>query len=292
MCKHILIKDFQPSDLETLSQFIEKTFDNDGFGAIIRDKTNSIHTLKSLSQGDFYLKLGQALATLQVSDLVVHHRTSTNGQGINYAHPFEYQGNYLTHNGVVSVPDKHETLTTNDSEALLHHLIKTDFQTETIQGYFSCFILNKAGTIVLVDDKAPIYSNDRIFSSHKLGDDFLQVSLKKIVIPLQGEKVESTISVLKSEYGRDKAHLSIGKSYSFQDYDYSDRYYSSDYFSQVDVFLKYISADDEYLIASQRKRKRKIAMIKSIADSFSIRLSPDDIADLMDYFDSSYYRTA
>ena len=295
MCKHILINNFTSSDLAALKLFTDKTSDRDGFGAIIRTKSNDILTLKSLNQSDFYLKLGMELVANDVKDLVVHHRTSTNGQGLDYAHPFEFRGNYLTHNGVVSVPDKHETKTTNDSEVLLHHLIKTNYQTETVSGYFSCFILNTTETIVLVDDKAPIYSDGRIYSSHKLGEGFQSVRLKKIVIGLDGSTLTTDIKVVESDYGRDKAHLSLGSSNRWSITSYEDSYYpdrSYYYDSQVDVFLRYVTPDDEYLIATQRKRKQKYRTIKALAESFGLVLSKDDYAELLEYFEDSYYRIA
>ncbi len=215
MCKHILFNDFNgDNDLQTLFRFVDKTYDKDGFGAIIRDTDNRIHTFKSLDQTHFYMKLGYYVTQFDIKTLVVHHRTSTNQKGLEYAHPFEFQGNYLTHNGVVTVPGNHDTLTTNDSEELLHHLIKTGFDTLAVQGYYSCFILNDKETIVLADDSAPMWTNGRTFSSHKLGKKWKQVYKKRIHIPLDGsERTTFDVEVAPSSYGSEHRSASIGSGY-------------------------------------------------------------------------------
>lgn len=209
MCKHILIREFQVEDLSVLRTFAARTYDRDGFGAIIRRTDNSIETLKSLSAPALYLELGAALSRGDATEVVVHHRTSTNGAGIEYAHPFEFQGNYMTHNGVVQVPGKHETMTTNDSETLLHHFIKTGYNTKTVKGYFSVFVLNSDGTTIVVDDRAPIYTNGRIFCSLDLGE-MERIVNKRITFTRDGTRTESKIELQESDYGNDKAHLSIG----------------------------------------------------------------------------------
>jgi hypothetical protein len=231
MCKHILINDFSFDDIKAIKQFISLTHDNDGYGAIIRKKSGEIDTLKGLNPSIFYLELMEILYShydpriKTIDSVVIHHRTSTNGQGLAYAHPFYFQGYHLTHNGVVNVPGKHDTKTTNDSEALLHHLLKTDFDTENIDGYFSVFMVSKAETIVIVDDTAPLYSDGRIFCSHNLGKDFQKIALRKIVIG----KSDNPIKVKKSDYGKGFYSLSIGGNYSGLDSDYiSDPFYWND----------------------------------------------------------------
>jgi hypothetical protein len=215
MCKHILFSNFNKStDLETLAVFSDMTHENDGYGAIIRTKSGKIKTLKSLNQGSFYLKLSSAISANDVESLVVHHRTSTNGDGIEYAHPFDFLGHYMTHNGVVSVPGKHDTRTTNDSEALLHHLVKTGYDTESIRGYFSCFILTSELTRVLVDDTAPIYSDGRVYCSHKLGKNFSRIALSNLTLDRNGNTRTQPIVVTKTDYGREKVGLSLGGGYT------------------------------------------------------------------------------
>lgn len=214
MCKHILINNFQKSDLNTLRDFASKSHDLDGFGAIIRTKSNVIEVIKDLDKGVFYSELTQRLLQGDVNTLVVHHRTSTNHDGIEYAHPFEFRRVYLTHNGVVQVPGSHNTNTKNDSEALLHHLIKTDFDTAAIQGYFSCFLMTERDTLVLVDDTAPIYTNGRIYSSINMSNKvslFSRVTLSLLSLDLQGKVIShKPIQVSKSSYGHASAHLSLG----------------------------------------------------------------------------------
>lgn len=213
MCKHLLIRSFTQADTSVIEAFTRRTHDNDGYGAIIRHHDGTLSTLKSLDLAAFYLSIGKLVESGTISELVLHHRTSTNGDGLAYAHPFEFSGHLLTHNGVVQVPGKHETKTRNDSEALLHHLIKTGFNTLSINGYFSCFILSSSETVVLVDDKAPIYSDGRVFCSHDLGA-MPRIVNRKITFDVSsGERVEESIQVSASQYGAEKRHLSLGAEY-------------------------------------------------------------------------------
>jgi len=228
MCKHILFNDFDIQDIQTLKDFVSLTYDNDGFGAIIRTETNAIETIKNLDSQIFYIDLIERITRGDIQTLVVHHRTSTNSPGIEYAHPFEFQGNYLTHNGVVSMPGEYATNTKNDSEKLLHHLISTDFETKSIEGYYSCFILNSKETIVLVDKTAPIYTNGRIYSSHKLSDEFIKLEASICSLdPFTGEiRSHKEIEIAVSTYGRNLSHLSLGtpKEYKWdgKDWNYVD----------------------------------------------------------------------
>lgn len=209
MCKHILIRDFSREDFAILRSFCSKTFDRDGFGAIIRRTDGSLDAFKSLSAPALYLELGAELSRGNVSEVVVHHRTSTNGSGLDYAHPFDFQGHYMTHNGVVTVPGAHDTKTTNDSEALLHHFVKTGFNTKAVSGYFSTFVLNADSTAVLVDEIAPIYTDGRVFCSLDLGG-MTRITKKRITFTRDGSRHESEIELVESDYGKDKAHLSLG----------------------------------------------------------------------------------
>jgi len=276
MCKHILIRQYEPkNDSELLKEFCRLTYDNDGYGAIIRTDENAILTLKSLNVGSFYFDLSSLLSKVNVIDLVVHHRTSTNKKGLEYAHPFEFQGNYLTHNGVVSVPDQHDTLTENDSEYLLHHLIKTEFNTQTISGYFSCFILNQDTTTILVDNTAPMYQlNNRVYSSHNLFESMQKVTLSKIDHFIIDERIiETPIQVTASSYGMNKASLSLG-------WNDSDRYTPSKnyYFDSVDAFFSMLSYNDEneilYFCDNSKERKD---YIKKLAIQFDLKLTKNEI---------------
>ena len=280
MCKHLLITKFNlETDMSLIFDFADRTHDRDGFGAIMRTIDNSIHTLKSLSLSQFYAEIGYIVATMPISEIVVHHRTSTNGAGIAYAHPFEYKGNYLTHNGVVTVPDKHDTLTTNDSEALLHHLIKTDYNTETISGYFSCFILNDKTTTVLVDDTAPIYSDNRVFCSHPLSG-LTKISLERITFRSGEIVARSTIKVTKSSYGYDKASLSLG--WVWEDTPKTDQgYIVSD---SVDDFFDFLSPQDEFEIQCATTEIAKIEIIQNLADYFGIKLTTEETAEIAELF--------
>lgn len=283
MCKHILITNFKKEDMTSIYRFADLTSDRDGYGAIARMKNGEIKTIKSLNIAEFYTKLAGIVA-LKVSELVVHYRTSTNERGVDYAHPFEFQGNYLTHNGVVTVPGKHETKTRNDSEALLHHLIKTNYDTESISGYFSCFILNDTGTTVLVDDTAPIYTDGRIYCSHNLNGEMKSVALKKIVISA-GISKEKIIKVTKTSYGLDKSYLSLGSgSYKHQFYgeDYSDlkdTYYDKG----ADAFFTYLAPSDERHIENCLTYREAKDMIKMLADEMCIQLTKKDVKEVLRY---------
>jgi predicted glutamine amidotransferase len=220
MCKHIMILDFNiTNDLKLITDFADRTNENDGYGAMLRVNDGSIDTIKSLSLAAFYMTLHARLIKGDITAVVVHHRTSTNGDGLDYAHPFEYNVIYMTHNGVIQVPDKHETRTTNDSEQLLHHLIKSEFNTKSVSGYYSCFIMTPLENGVLVDETAPIYSDGRVYCSHKLLDSYQKIEKRLISYDnATGHKVlDQEIEVSKSSYGRDKAHLSLGKTYSVTD---------------------------------------------------------------------------
>lgn len=275
MCKHILIRDFSTKDIELVSEFTSRTHDRDGFGAIIRDQDGGIHTLKSLDIGAFYLDVGRWIQSGHVKDLVLHHRTSTNGAGLDYAHPFEFRGNYLTHNGVVSVPGSHDTKTQNDSEALLHHLIKTDFDTAGISGYFSCFIFNAQSTTVLVDDSAPIYSDGRVFSSHRLVDSWLKIEKKRLVFDLSGNLTSFDIALTKSDYGYDKAHLSLGWDDNSSIFDASD---------VVDDFLRHITAQEEMYLSDSRSRREFKKRLKRVAADQGLILATFDVSVLAALF--------
>lgn len=284
MCKHILITKFNAeTDYSTLIDFADRTNDNDGYGAIIRTKDNKLETLKSLSLPEFYSQIGYLIGVLDIKEIVVHHRTSTNGHGIEYSHPFEYQGHYLTHNGVISVPEKHDTKTTNDSEALLHHLIKTGYDTKSIQGYFSCFILSDKETQVIVDDTAPIYTDNRIFCSHPL-QGLNKIALERIKL-VDGVITErNPIEVTKTTYGSDKAYLSLGRN-TYHD----DDFYNYDKADNVDMFLRYISTNDEIEISSAKTAKDKFLTIKNKALSLGIKLTNTEIIELSECFDDSFY---
>ena len=279
MCKHILFNNYNAeTDLKTLSDFAVKTNENDGYGAILRYRDNTIETLKSLNQGQFYINLMLQLQKKQVKDLVVHHRTSTNKSGIEYSHPFEFQGNVLTHNGVVNIPGIHETKTSNDSEALLHHLIKTNYNTEEISGYFSCFIINKKETIVLVDDIAPIWTDGRVYSSHKLNEVWNKLELTKVTIGVNGQASSIPIKVTKSTYGSDKAHLSLGG------WDYSDTKYTES--TNVDDFLYFITPQDESDLLSCRNDFELKNNIRSISEYIGVVLNQEEVKEVMEYFNA------
>lgn len=292
MCKHILINQFTPNDIETLKAFCQLTYDRDGFGAIIRRNDDSLEYLKSLDLGSFYLDLSQEISK-GLKSLVVHHRTSTNKQGIDYAHPFEFEGYLMTHNGVVQVPGNHDTKTSNDSEALLHHLIKSDWKTTEISGYFSCFLMNQHHTIVLVDDCAPMYTDGRVWCSHKLGDKFKKIELKKITLSPDGLiATENKIKVTKSGYGQNMAHLSLGKPYA-SSYDWPD--YSSAatvtdmrdfsvYSDNFDLFLTYLTRAEESQLMREAKRGNLMRALLEKAHDFGIELTADEIVELEEYF--------
>ncbi len=217
MCKHILFNEFNfETDLETLRDFAERTSENDGYGSIIRLKNKDIYTYKSLNEGDFYIVLTKFLfeRKSEIDTLVVHHRTSTNKNGVDYAHPFEYKGQYLTHNGVVDVPKakKYKTKTKNDSEKLLHHLVETNYNTKDISGYFSVFMVSRDMTQIIVDGIAPIYTDGRIYSSHDLSSEnlkYTKLSMSRVKIT-NGTIETNPIETTKSNYGMDKSYLSLG----------------------------------------------------------------------------------
>lgn len=289
MCKHILFNEFGLDDIETLKVFCALTYDKDGFGAIIRTTTGDIETMKDLNAGYFYMELMERIYKGDIQTLVVHHRTSTNKDGIDYAHPFEFQGNFLTHNGVVSVPGEHDTKTENDSELLLHHLIKSDFETLPIKGYFSCFILNHLETIVLVDAVAPIYTNGRIYSSHNLSDDFVKVELKLLRLDaVTGEiMVKKEIEVTESNFGREVSHLSLGPSEEKDGMTFTTNdegfYYEDDapsFSKNVRDFFDLISDQELHAITVYRDRNETKMTIMELGYAFGIDLDDGDLRQI------------
>jgi len=277
MCKHILFNNFQASDLGALRQFTTLTHENDGYGAILRTSRGLIEAYKSLDVASFYIELTERILRGDVKTLVVHHRTSTNVEGLDYAHPFEFDGNWMTHNGVVSVPGEHDTATQNDSEALLHHLIKSEYDTLPVEGYFSCFVLNEAETILLVDAIAPIYTDGRVYSSHKLDGTFVKIELvKRVLHPMSGKVlVESTIEVTKSNYGQGLRSLSLGACA-----DDVLGTYSSDLVSD---FFDIATDDDIERVYLIRDAQEKCQAIQELGYAFGLDLMPDDIEVLEDW---------
>lgn len=265
MCKHILIRDFTSDDINLVYQFIERTHENDGYGAIIRLNNGQLLTYKTLDIAAFYLTIGRWIGSNGVAELVVHHRTSTNHNGLEYAHPFEHQGHAMTHNGVVSMPGNYPTLTQNDSEMLLHHLLATNYRTSDVSGYFSCFVLNESETIVLVDSIAPIYTNGRVYCSHKLNDDMIKIELTRITYDVRsGTMSQAAIETTKSDYGNAWRGASLGDAWKERT------------MSTAESFLDLLSGDDiEYLstIVSERELYREI---EYYADSLGVELNDHD----------------
>lgn len=288
MCKHILIRNFTHDDIPLIDDFIARTYDDDGFGAIMRLKGGGIRTVKSLDLGSFYLDVGRWIQSEVIEELVLHHRTSTNGDGIDYAHPFEFNGHYLTHNGVVDVPGAHDTKTKNDSEALLHHLIKTDYETKSIAGYFSCFILNDQETVVLVDNTAPIYTDGRVYCSHGL-DSLKKIELQKIVHRLDGSMATTAIEVSKSSYGSDKRHLSLGsaQSHDFSAYETIDVNWYDDNNADDDVvlFLDSLYERDISRLEACRTVDDFLDEVHRICDYQGVTMTEAQVNRLIRYFD-------
>lgn len=292
MCKHILFNQFNPkTDIKTLEDFADKTHDRDGFGAVLRLPGGEIITLKSLSLAGFYRELGEILATSTPETLVVHHRTSTNKGGLDYAHPFEFQGVFLTHNGVVSVPGNHETKTENDSEALLHHLIKTGFDTVSIKGYFSVFMVSAYSTRIIVDETAPIFTDNRVFSSHKMGETWKKITKKMILIE-NGKTKTSKIELGVSDYGFEKRGLSLGETYS----EIPGGFYLpevSELSRDAEDFLYFLDYDPDqntdpiWETRSNFGEKREVELRNKILEKahfFGLKLSKKTVQELVEYF--------
>lgn len=293
MCKHILITRFTRDDMPLLADFADRTYDQCGFGAIIRHKNGELSSMKSLSLPALYLELGAAIQKDDIASLVVHHRTSTNKDGLDYAHPFEHKGHLMTHNGVVSVPKRYDTRTENDSEQLLHHFLDTDYETKSIQGYFSCFIKNPASTIVLVDDKAPTYTDGRVYSSHNMGESFRAIKNTMLRLdPLTGHvKSEKPIEVAKSSYGMNLAHKSLGESYTndsaWAGYDDGAPLPYSRVYSEPDA-LEYLAdsftyADEEELF-NARNWGERLSLIIEKANEIGIKLEKQEAEYLCDLY--------
>lgn len=279
MCKHILINQFTLNDLDVLKQFASMSKnERDGYGSIMRTKAGTIETIKSLDSTSFYIDLVQRLQKGDIETLVVHHRTSTNSLGLDYAHPFNFERWYMTHNGVVCVPGLHETKTTNDSEALLHHLIKTDYNTFDIQGYFSCFLLSSTETIVLVDDIAPIYTDGRIYSSHKLTNDQERIALALISLSRRGDiEYQTAIQTTSNSYGMDKAWQSIG---------YTSHYDEpiASYDNIID-FFDYTTDWELFEIKTEHNERKRIKLIADLGKSLGIKLKSNEIKDIIKHID-------
>ncbi len=288
MCKHILINNFKlDTDLDILTQFADMTSDNQGYGAILRYKDGGITTLKSLSWTGFYIGLTKELTERPPQTLVVHHRTSTNGHGIEYSHPFEYQGHFLTHNGVVDVPGKHKTATQNDSEALLHHLIKTKYETASIQGYYSCFVLTKTDTTVLVDNMAPMYTDNRVYSSHKLADAFYPIDSQRLTLDLAGTLIGQVEIDLApwTGYGSNVKHLSLGTGGIVSDLppvDWDD----SDLSDTALEFLDTITDSGYDWLRTSRNENELESMVEDMAANLGITLGLNDLYELVEYLQS------
>lgn len=277
-----------------LEQFAAMTHDRDGFGAIIRRKNGRIEAIKSLFEAGFYMELGRVMIdAADIETLVVHHRTSTNGQGIDYAHPFQFLGYWLTHNGVVQVPGKHDTATTNDSEALLHHLVKNSFDVSEISGYLSCFVLSETETHVLVDETAPLFTDGRVFSSHDMGEGFSRISGRHLCLGIVGQVLSDVeIAVKDSRYGWQWAGDSIG--YEIPDSEYSGARLADDYLSQSDLypvrpdtfngFLDCLTPIDETRILNARTFQEAEAIIDETAAGLGVKLSRETREDILRYF--------
>ena len=285
MCKHILINDFKPTDLDTLTQFADMTSDNQGYGAILRYANGDISTMKSMTWTGFYIGLTRELVTKPPQTVVVHHRTSTNGKGLDYAHPFEYQGNYLTHNGVVDVPGKHDTKTTNDSEALLHHLVKSNWDTASVRGYYSCFVVTQDQTTVLVDNMAPIYTDGRVYSSHKLDDSYYAIECQRLTLDRQGSLIgQVDIEVNSEGYGHNLAYLSLGASHSaWNESDPSESWTDKDLSDTALEFLDSVTPGGyDYLMNSVNENELELK-IEDMATNLGLKLSLTDCYELVEY---------
>lgn len=297
MCKHILFNQFDSEkDIDTLKEFAERTHENDGYGAVVRLKNGDIYTYKSLNQGEFYISmLEYIMKTPEIDTLVVHHRTSTNGDGIEYSHPFDFKGYFLTHNGVVQVPKKYKTKTTNDSEQLLHHLVTTNYDTKKVSGYFSVFLVSATKTQVLVDGIAPIYTDGRVYCSHDLSSKntkFIKLEKSHAVIAIGVTNI-TPIEVSESDYGRDKKHLSLGvnsltrsRDIDFDsDFGPSGDYFDTDKdFDSLELFFSSITDHED-------RELMDITSISELEDAIwyksaelGLYLSDDAIADIAEYY--------
>lgn len=292
MCKHILITQFSTQDLDIIREFAERTNENDGYGAIIRTDS-TIETLKSLSLSTFYIELTKRALKGDIIDLVVHHRTSTNEPGIDAAHPFEFEGHYLTHNGVVSVPGEHNTKTTNDSEALLHHLVKTNYDTKSIQGYFSCFILTDQTTTILVDDTAPMYTDGRVYCSHNLNNYSKLTLTMRTLAPLSNHILEETpIEVTKTTYGHDKATKSLGYILDAAPTDDDSPWYipnSEEYSANVRDIVELMTREETETYYAQVNETLAMQYLEDIAYSMGYTLTFNELIDLVNILESAYH---
>jgi hypothetical protein len=184
----------------------------------------------------------------------------------------------------VRVPGEHATKTTNDSEALLHHFIKTGYETETVEGYFSTFTLNANETIVTVDDCAPMYTDGRVYSSHKLGDEFKSVSLERLTLdPFTGLVVDrKNIKVVKTSYGMDKSALSLGYASNYSTLFTDDGPIVNITPNVEDFFdsLNYSEEDELYRMEDKTQLRAKILEISSM---LQIDLSETEIDSVMSF---------
>lgn len=109
-----------------------------------------------------------------------HGRISTNKISLLNTHPMIKEGHYLIHNGVVeNIGDKYEKETQNDSEDVLHYLIKGSIEgvAKGVSGYYACVAISPDGKMhVFKDATAPLVMS----WSDKL-ESFIFASNKKLL---------------------------------------------------------------------------------------------------------------
>lgn len=140
----------------------QRTRDIEGFKF---DQGNSTRLFPwSVDNAEVCNSFGNVKAKMSSGGAVFHGRISTNSKELINVHPLTYDNKtYLIHNGVVTNQGpKHEMITSNDTEHLLHYMVRgkgIHDLAENITGYYAIGMLSQNGELVIARDSiAPLFS--------------------------------------------------------------------------------------------------------------------------------------
>lgn len=180
MCKIITLTNTKKiKNIDKVINYIAKQLaqlERDGFGYCIQGKQGtfgertlfpsafktSFHRpiFKSSFVSDSYSRFGTK--DIPIGAGLFHGRTSTNHKTIVNTHPINKHDWHLIHNGVVTnIGESYETITTNDTEHLVHYLANQGIRAieENLTGYYAVTALSPDGRLhVIKDSTANLYS--------------------------------------------------------------------------------------------------------------------------------------